>query len=270
MTRQTVSKWELGQTTPEMEKLTEMSRLFNISVDELINDSEITSNVNPIIEDKPIGEEKSKSNKVLVIIVVALIVVILLIVYKIFGAVLAFNWFDKTSDKIKGEQGKFVEELKEQQGNALEGVFDVVKDAADMQDEIMENYNKTEEQDDININEMFDGMNNMMENMNNIAENTDNMMNSSTNKFNVSKFNAGLELFAGSANGMQVTNVLDKIITSNKTQERKITVKYQTTETQDETEIKNIKRNFDTFDNCEITYEYDADGFINKAIVEKI
>ena len=32
VTRQTVSKWELGQTTPEMDKLTEISKLFNISM----------------------------------------------------------------------------------------------------------------------------------------------------------------------------------------------------------------------------------------------
>lgn len=37
VTRQTVSKWELGQTTPEMDKLIELSKIFNISVDELIN-----------------------------------------------------------------------------------------------------------------------------------------------------------------------------------------------------------------------------------------
>lgn len=36
VTRQTVSKWELGATTPEMEKLAAMSELFGISVDELI------------------------------------------------------------------------------------------------------------------------------------------------------------------------------------------------------------------------------------------
>ena len=30
--RQTVSKWELGQTTPEMDKLIEMSKLFGISL----------------------------------------------------------------------------------------------------------------------------------------------------------------------------------------------------------------------------------------------
>lgn len=36
VTRQTVSKWELGLTTPEMNKLIEMSKLFDISIDELV------------------------------------------------------------------------------------------------------------------------------------------------------------------------------------------------------------------------------------------
>ncbi len=36
VTRQTVSKWELGETTPEMEKLSAMSELFGISLDELV------------------------------------------------------------------------------------------------------------------------------------------------------------------------------------------------------------------------------------------
>jgi transcriptional regulator with XRE-family HTH domain len=36
VTRQTVSKWELGQTTPEMDKLIELSKLFGISIDEFV------------------------------------------------------------------------------------------------------------------------------------------------------------------------------------------------------------------------------------------
>ncbi len=39
VTRQTVSKWELGSTTPEMGKLMEMSRLFGISIDELVGNT---------------------------------------------------------------------------------------------------------------------------------------------------------------------------------------------------------------------------------------
>ena len=37
VTRQTISKWELAQTTPEMDKLVEISQLFDISLDELLN-----------------------------------------------------------------------------------------------------------------------------------------------------------------------------------------------------------------------------------------
>ena len=38
VTRQTVSKWELGQSRPDMDKLTVMSKLFNVSIDTLTND----------------------------------------------------------------------------------------------------------------------------------------------------------------------------------------------------------------------------------------
>ena len=33
VSRQTISKWEAGQTTPELEKLRNLAKLFNISVD---------------------------------------------------------------------------------------------------------------------------------------------------------------------------------------------------------------------------------------------
>jgi len=36
VSRQTISKWELGETTPEMDKLILISDLFNISLDELV------------------------------------------------------------------------------------------------------------------------------------------------------------------------------------------------------------------------------------------
>lgn len=36
VTRQTVSKWEMGQSTPELEKLVELSKLFQISIDQLV------------------------------------------------------------------------------------------------------------------------------------------------------------------------------------------------------------------------------------------
>lgn len=36
VTRQTVSKWEMGQSTPELEKLVELAKVFNMSIDCLV------------------------------------------------------------------------------------------------------------------------------------------------------------------------------------------------------------------------------------------
>jgi len=227
VTRQTVSKWELGQTTPEMDKLAEMAKIFNVSVDELINEAEVTQNVNPIIEDKPIQDKKTKRNTVRIIIVGLLVFVIIAIVVKMFLAFTAMN-------------------IVNQAGKQATGLFD----------KIFTIFNKT-----------TDGE---INNEDDVVEKIENIFGGITDKIKVSEFNNGVELYAGSQKGMRVISLLDKIITSNKTQERKITVQYNGVETQDENEIKNIKRNFDTFDNCEITYEYDAEGFINKAIIEKL
>ena len=38
VTRQTVSKWELGDSTPDLDKLVLLSELFEISLDELVLD----------------------------------------------------------------------------------------------------------------------------------------------------------------------------------------------------------------------------------------
>ena len=50
VTRQTVSKWETGQTTPEMEKLAAMSDLFSITTDELIKGN---TGSTPLSAEKP-------------------------------------------------------------------------------------------------------------------------------------------------------------------------------------------------------------------------
>lgn len=44
--RQTVSKWELGETTPEMDKLIILSKLYDITLDELMKEDNEGKNVN--------------------------------------------------------------------------------------------------------------------------------------------------------------------------------------------------------------------------------
>lgn len=50
VSRQTVSKWELNQTTPEMDKLVQLGDLFHISLDELVG-REYTSSENTFYEE---------------------------------------------------------------------------------------------------------------------------------------------------------------------------------------------------------------------------
>ena len=54
--RQTISKWELGETTPEMDKLIIISKLYDITLDELMKEDNEGKNVK--------DPNKTKSQKV--------------------------------------------------------------------------------------------------------------------------------------------------------------------------------------------------------------
>ena len=41
VSRQSVSKWETGQSVPELDKIVKLADLFGVSVDELVRDGEI-------------------------------------------------------------------------------------------------------------------------------------------------------------------------------------------------------------------------------------
>jgi len=326
VTRQTVSKWELGQTTPEMDKLVEIGKIFNISVDELTNDSEITTNANPTIEDRPIVENKGKNNKIVLIIVVALLIVFIFIIIKTFTA---FSIFNKVTDEATNAQGSFFDKFFSLFDKALdtqENMFNQITDSQgnifDQAENIIENttskmnvtkfngvlelyngsnvgtslkklldevitINKTEDRkiavkyNEINTQDVeeikdlkmsFDDSNNFEVSFEYDEDGYiyEVEIERVVSKFEISKFNNSLEIYAGTTMGGSVIRVIDTIITSNKTEERKITVKYLENETQNEDEIKNIKREIGTFNNYEITFEYDAEGFINKAIIEKL
>lgn len=75
VTRQTVSKWESDQTTPDMNKLIEISKLFEISLDELTNNIE-TSNSEKTYKESSV--EKNNKKIAIRIFIVGLIISIIL------------------------------------------------------------------------------------------------------------------------------------------------------------------------------------------------
>lgn len=55
ISRQAVAKWEMGQSYPDVEKLIELSKLFNVSIDRLVNDYDEGCRINVeanTVEDK--------------------------------------------------------------------------------------------------------------------------------------------------------------------------------------------------------------------------
>ena len=108
VSRQTVSKWEVGDSTPDMEKLVAMSDLFGISLDELVLDkspepapvvqsakSELYSEIKTDIKEKVLTDKnKKKVRKGLLVtgIVLGSIIAIDLISFVIY---VAFNGLPK-------------------------------------------------------------------------------------------------------------------------------------------------------------------------------
>lgn len=72
----------------------------------------------------------------------------------------------------------------------------------------------------------------------------------------------------GTKNAFLLENTLDEIIQSNKTNDRKVSLVFNGTETTDESEIINIKYSLSGI--YEVSINYDDTGYINKIIVDKI
>lgn len=94
--RQTVSKWELGETTPEMDKLVELSNLFNVSMDEMTKETEIPEVIARELDHKKIDSvynDVGKAKKVIkhYVIVFGTIAIIIAIILINFYVRTAFN-----------------------------------------------------------------------------------------------------------------------------------------------------------------------------------
>lgn len=73
VTRQTISKWELGQTKPDMDKLMEISKLFDVDIN-VLTDDEISLEDNK--KEKKIEAMKNERNNRKIILYIAIVIFI--------------------------------------------------------------------------------------------------------------------------------------------------------------------------------------------------
>lgn len=99
VSRQTVSKWEIGQTIPELEKMILLAKEFKTTIDELVQDEE-----NQVQEEnQDIDQEKMKNKfinkiynkKLLKILTIILVIAIICFIGKVGYRIILLNGFEK-------------------------------------------------------------------------------------------------------------------------------------------------------------------------------
>lgn len=111
VTRQTVSKWELGQSKPDVDKLTAMSKLFNVSIDVLTNDEESLDNEGSV-------KKEVKNQKGGIIVkrkYVLYILIAILIIASVTLALRIGNGIKEENDRRKREEQELKDEIKRRQ-----------------------------------------------------------------------------------------------------------------------------------------------------------
>lgn len=92
--RQTISKWELGETSPDIKQSKELSKIFNVSLDELTD-----NDIKDILVEKTSNTEKL-AGLILKLIKVIVIFIILLPIVLITAKIIFKNIHEKNSGRL--------------------------------------------------------------------------------------------------------------------------------------------------------------------------
>ena len=128
--RQTLSKWELGQTSPDTGKLTEIANYFNVGVNELTNKEEIKYN------DSPINEKENNKSVGIIILIIILVLCLVGIVFYTTTLALGKSVFNKAFGLINK-----AEEVQDESEGLLNNLFGTIKNEAEKQMKENEEFN---------------------------------------------------------------------------------------------------------------------------------
>lgn len=145
VTRQTISKWELGQSKPDIEKLKEISSLFKVSIEQLTDDN--NTEINKKIK------EKDNSKIIITITVIAVVIIITLIGAFVYQRI--FKTF-----------GSFIDDTKDIMNSTIQTQKDMMNTFNDMRENVLEQQNNTKSNMDDQMEEMMERYKNMQNKMN--------------------------------------------------------------------------------------------------------
>ena len=302
VTRQTISKWELGQTTPDMDNLTKIAELFGTTVNDLYDEKVNTDDIN-----NANNKDTKHSNNTLKIVI---LVVILILALLGIGVIVLNKMFNKLTNQVEhksviemfqensisdlfnelfGKIGNFEQESFNSKFKTLyygdvNGDFmgnfldEIVKSNEENSNRIITlKYKDLETSNAQEIRSVKDKISN-----NKIYEvsyeydengyiNKAIILREKLTDFAIDSFNSTFKnLYFGSQNGFFMSNCIDAVIKFNEENpDNNIIVSYDGTETSNSEELRNMKKQFKTETTYEISYEYNDNGLVNKAIITR-
>ena len=283
VTRQTISKWELGQSKPESDKLIEMSKLFNISLEELTDD-DITLRNNTFNEAHDVDEQRPRKWVVVVLIILAIIIAIVLVNKVVMDKKSSgnssrgiFDWFNSFNNTSKDSFNYSFEFY----SGTKYGV-----NVSHLLDDVITN-NKTNKEyivsvvyQDVNTNnsDEIKALKSKFVSMNEYEVSLDYDENGFVNIVTIEdiekditakSFNRMMEFYSGTKYGSSISYLLDEVIKSNNTNKKHIiVVNYGTFSSSDVNEIRDLKKNFDTWTSYEVWLSYDVSGYVYQVNIE--
>lgn len=104
VSRQSVSKWETGASTPDLDKLIAMSELFHVTMDELVKEQVVLGKVEEPVETKRDVEQRAeiqiRDKENMLAVKVIGVILVLLTPFMIILALLGFFPFGSFKDTI--------------------------------------------------------------------------------------------------------------------------------------------------------------------------
>ena len=247
VTRQTVSKWELGQTKPDSEKIMEIAKLFNVSADELLNEE------SEDVKAKPLTEEGANTRRT--IIIVALVIALIALLYGIVYSV---------GIKKNEENKTLIESIFSNIGNLVDNT---TKSADNMADNMKEEYEKEFNNMAAKIKEEYE--NNVKQTNEKYGE-YQKSVDESKKQGDIEHFNSTYKsLYTGVQSKFFTGQAIKEVIQDNLNNERKITVKYKDTKAKESKELTKLISKLNKSEYL-ITYEYDDEGYISQMNIEDV
>lgn len=98
VTRQTISKWELDETTPDIKQAKELSKIFNVSLDELAN-----NDINNILIEKVSNTERLSEITIKILKAMGVFLIVMFVIGGIGFVLLNFNPAKAKDREITGK-----------------------------------------------------------------------------------------------------------------------------------------------------------------------